>query len=45
MILGVVSLRQLIDTRKLNKENKEKGKMKNIFKKELYDDNKKENNN
>ena len=42
---GVVSLRQLIDTRKLNKENKEKGKMKNIFKKGLYDDNKKDNNN
>ncbi len=37
---GVVSLRQLIDSRKQNKENKEKGKMKNIFKKGLYDDNK-----
>ena len=37
---GVISLRQLIDSRKQNKENKEKEKMKNIFKKGLYDDNK-----
>ncbi len=31
---GVVSLRQLIDTRKLNKENKEKGKIKIYLKKD-----------
>ena len=34
---GVVSLRQLIDSRKINKENKEKEKMKNLFKKGLYE--------
>lgn len=35
---GVISLKQLIDSRKLNKENKEKGKMKNLFKKGLYEE-------
>ena len=33
---GVQALRQLIDTRKSTKENKEKAKYKNIFKQGLY---------